>query len=250
MFVDSVYWGKRAMKKLLAFGFVLILTVPTWAQPLPPAMKPLPPFGKPLPSLAQPLPSSLERQVRSGNLSRQEASDLYEASKKVTPTAAKPTATKPAAPQPEKPVEQPPKATTAPSDTTKKPEDKAKDKTYSGTISIEGFPKLQGNVFALEAKKENEDELNKLKTTVRRLNNPKSVQDLMEYATKNAVERETFSDSQFKIKARDPKAILVIAVSGSTGTEALWVINDVAADQAITVEKGKVLYWAVRPTGQ
>jgi hypothetical protein len=239
------------MKKLLAFGFVLVLMAPVWAQPLPPAMKPLPPSGKPLSSSTQSLPSWLERQVRSGNLSRQEASDLNEASKKATPAAVKPTENKPVEAQPAKPSEQTPKATTAPSDTTpKKPDEKAKDKTYSGTINAEGFPKLQGNVFILEARKENENELNKLKTTVKLLNNPKSVQDLTEYASKNAVEREAFSDSQFRVKSRDPKAILVIAVSGSTGTEALWVIDDVAADQAITVDKGKVLYWAVRPTGQ
>lgn len=239
------------MKKLLAFGFVLVLMAPAWAQPLPPAMKPLPPSGKPLPSSTQSRPSWLERQVRSGNLSCQEASDLYEASKKTTPAAAKPTEAKPATPQPAKPDEQTPKAATTPSETTPtKPDEKAKDKTYSGTINAAGFPKLKGNVFALEAKKENEDELNKLKFILRRLYTTWPVQNLMEYATKNAVEREAFSDSRFSIKALETKAILVIAVSGSAGTEALWIINDATTDQAIKADKGKVLYWAVRPTCQ
>jgi hypothetical protein len=249
MFVDSVYWGKRAMKKLLAFGFVLILTAPTWAQPLPPAMKPLPPFGKPLPSLAQPLPSSLERQVRSGNLSRQEASDLYEASKKVTPTAAKPTATKPAAPQPEKPVEQPPKATTAPSDTTKKPEDKAKDKTYSGTISVEGFSGLKGTAYLLENNDENRKQLVTLKDTVGRLNREKKpagaqLEKLESFAKERAFAQGSVSDNQFSLKAT-PGAAILLLTAGMTGTEAFWV-QDVTADKPITVGRTEADYWAIR----
>jgi hypothetical protein len=240
------------MKKSLAFGFVLLLMAPAWAQPLPPITKPLPPaFGKPLPSSSQALPPSLERQVRSGYLSRQEASDLYEASKKVSPAAAKPTETKPVATQPAKPSEQTPTTPPTSSDATpKKPEEKTKDKTYSGTINADGFPKLSGTVYLLEAKKENEDELQKLKGIVRLRNSISSVKDLMDFTLKNAQNQETFSDSKFSLKASASKAILVIAVGNATGTEALWVENNVISDQAITLDKGKVLYWAVRPTGQ
>ncbi len=238
------------MKKSLAFGFVLLLMAPAWAQPLPPITKPLPPaFGKPLPSSSQALPSWLERQVRSGYLSRQEASDLYEASKKVPPAAAQPA--KPVAAQPAKPSEQAPTTTPTSADATpKKAEEKTKDKTYSGTLNAEGFSKLSGNVYVLEAKKENEEELQKLKGIVRLQNNVKSVQNLMAFTIKNALAQEPFSDSKFSLKTNVSKAILVIAVSGSTETEALWVENDVTSDKAITVDKGKVLYWAVRPTGQ
>lgn len=242
--------GKRPMKKLLVFGSVLILIAPAWAQPLPTITKPLPPaFGKPLPSSMQVLPPSLERQVRAGNLSRQEASDLYEASKKTTPAASKPT--KPAEAQPAKPSEQASKTAPASSDTTpKKSDEKAMEKTYSGNINAEGFPKLSGTVYVLEAKKENEDELQKLKVIVNRLKNPKSAQDLVDFSAKNAHAHETFSDSKFSLKTNLSKAILVIAVSGSVGTEALWVENNATPDQAITVNRSKELYWAVRPTGQ
>jgi hypothetical protein len=253
MFVDSVYRGKRAMKKLLAFGFVLVLMAPTWAQPLPPAMKPLPPFGKPLPSSTQPLPSWLERQVRSGNLSRQEASDLYEASKKATAAAAKPTG-KPAETQPAKPAE-PTKATTASSDTAKKPEEKAKDKTYSGTISVEGFSGLKGTAYLLENNEENRKQLVTLKDTVGRLNREKKpagaqLEKLESFAKEKALEQGTFSDSKFSLKASAPKAILVLVVSGSAGTEALLIEDDATADQALKMEKSSAAYWAVRPTGQ
>jgi hypothetical protein len=248
MFVDSVYRGKRAMKKLLAFGFVLVLMAPAWAQPLPPAMKPLPPFGKPLPSSAQSLPPSLERQVRSGNLSRQEASDLYEASKKTTPAATQPTGSKPAA-QPAKPVE-PPKATTASPDTTpKKSDEKAKDKTYSGTISIEGFSGLKGTAYLLESNGENRKQLVTLKDTVGRLNREKKpvgtqLAQLESFAKEKALVQGPVSDNQFSLKATPGEAILLLT-AGTTGTEALWV-KDIAADKPITVSRPEADYWAIR----
>lgn len=243
------------MKKLLAFGFVLVLMAPAWAQPLPPAMKPLPPFGKPLPSSAQSLPPSLERQVRSGNLSRQEASDLYEASKKTTPAAAKPTESKPAAAQSAKPGEQTPKAATTPSDTTpKKADEKAKDKTYSGTISVEGFSGLKGTAYLLESNEENKKQLVTLKDIVVRLHRDKKpvstqLEKLESFAKEKALEQGTFSDSKFSLKASAPKALLVLAVSGSAGIEALW-IEEATADQALKIEKNSAAYWAVRPIGQ
>jgi hypothetical protein len=250
MFVDSVYRGKRAMKKLLAFGFVLVLMAPAWAQPLPPAMKPLPPFGKPLPSSTQPLPSWLERQVRSGNLSRQEASDLYEASKKANPAAAKPAETKPAAPQPAKPVEQPPKATTAPSDTTpKKPEEKAKDKTYSGTISVEGLSGLKGTAYLLENSEENKKQLTTLKGIINRLNKENKaagaqLEKLESFAKEKALAQASVSDNQFSLKATPGTAILLLT-AGLTGTEAFWV-QDVAADKPIILGRTEADYWAIR----
>jgi hypothetical protein len=244
IFVDSVSRG-RVMKKLLAFGFVLVLMAPAWAQ-LPPAMKPLPPFGKTLPSSTSSLPSWLERQVRSGNLSRQEASDLYEASKKATPAAAKPTDTKPTTSQPTKPAE-PSKA--APTDTTKKPEEKAKDKTYSGTISVEGFSGLKGNAYLLENNDENKKQLVTLKDTVGRLNREKKpagaqLEKLESFAKEKALAQGPVSDNQFSLKAAPGTAILLLT-AGMTGTEAFWV-QDVVADKPITVSRTEADYWAVR----
>ncbi len=238
------------MKKLLAFGFVLVLMAPTGAQPLPPALKPLPPFGKPLPSSTQSLPPSLERQVRSGNLSRQEASDLYEASKKTTPAAVKPTENKPAAAQPAKPGDQTPKATTASSDTTpKKSEDKAKDKTYSGTISVEGFSGLKGTAYLLENNEENKKQLVALKNVVVSLHRdqkPVGTQlgKLESFAKEKALVQGPVTDNQFTLKAAPGDAILVLT-AGITGTEALWV-KDIAADKPITVSRPEADYWAIR----
>ncbi len=239
------------MKKLLAFGFVLVLMAPAWAQPLPPAMKPLPPSGNPLPSSTQSLPSWLERQVRSGNLSRQEASDLYEASKKTTPAAAKPTEAKPAAPQPAKPGEQTPKAaTTTPLETTpKKPDEKAKDKTYSGTINAEGFSGLKGNAYLLESNEENRKQLVTLKDTVSRLNREKKpvgaqVEKLESFAKEKALAQGSVSDNQFSLKAT-PGAAILLLTAGTTGTEALW-LKDITADKPITVSRTEADYWAIR----
>ena len=238
------------MKKLLAFGFVLVLMAPAWAQPLPPAMKPLPPFGKPLPSSTQPLPSWLERQVRSGNLSRQEASDLNEASKKVT---AKPTEPKSAASQPAKPSEQPPKAITPPLDTIpKKPEEKAKDKTYSGTINAEGFPGLKGTAYLLENNEENRKQLATLKDTVGRLNREKKpagaqLEKLESFAKEKAFAQSSVSDNQFSLKAT-PGAAILLLTAGLTGTEAFWV-KEIAAEKPIAVSRTGVDgadYWAIR----
>jgi hypothetical protein len=242
--------GTRAMKKLLALGFVLVLMAPAWAQPLPPAMKPLPPFGKPLPSSTQSLPPSLERQVRSGNLSRQEASDLYEASQKTTPAAAKPTESKPAAAQPAKPEEQMPKATTAPSDNTpKKSEDKVKDKTYSGTISVEGLSGLKGTAYLLESNGENRKQLVTLKDTVGRLNREKKpvgtqLAQLESFAKEKALMQGPVSDNQFSLKAT-PGAAILLLTAGMTSTEAFWV-QDVLADKPIKVSRTEADYWAIR----
>jgi cell wall-associated NlpC family hydrolase len=241
------------MKKLLAFGFVLVLMAPVWAQPLPPAMKPLPPSGKPFSSSTQSLPSWLERQVRSGNLSRQEASDLNEASKKATPAAVKPTENKPAEAQPAKPSEQTPKATTAPSDTTpKKPDEKAKDKTYSGTINAEGFSGLKGSAYLLESNEENRKQLVTLKDTIGRLNREKKpvgaqLEKLESFAKEKALAQSSVTDNQFSLKAAPGGAILVLT-AGITGTESLWV-KDIAADKPITVSRTGVDgadYWAIR----
>ena len=224
------------MKKLLAFGFVLVLMAPTWAQPLPPAMKPL--------------PSWLERQVRSGNLSRQEASDLYEASKKATPAAAKPTETKPAAPQLAKPSEQLPKATTAPSNPTlKKPAEKAKDKTYSGTISVEGLSGLKGTAYLLANNDENRKQLVTLKDTVGRLNREKKpagaqLEKLESFAKEKALAQGPVSNNQFSLKALPGEAILLLT-AGMTGTEAFWV-QDITADKPFTAGRTEADYWAIR----
>ncbi|MGA7954959.1 MAG: hypothetical protein WCA07_15715 [Gloeobacterales cyanobacterium] len=237
------------MKKLLAFGFVLVLMAPTWAQPLPPAMKPLPPFGKSLPSSTQPLPSWLERQVRSGNLSRQEALDLYEASNKATPALAKPTATKPAAPQLTKPVEQPPATTALSATTPKKPEEKAKDKTYSGTISVEGFSGLEGTAYLLENNEENRKQLVTLKDTVGRLNREKKpagaqLEKLESFAKEKALAQGSVSDNQFNLKAT-PGAAILLLTAGMTGTEAFWV-QDVTAGKPIMLGRTEADYWAIR----
>jgi hypothetical protein len=237
------------MKKSLAFGFVLLLMAPAWAQPLPPITKPLPPaFGKPLPSSTQALPSWLERQVRSGYLSRQEASDLYEASKKVSPAAAQPT--KPAEAQPAKPSEQ--TSTTPPTSsdaTSKKPEEKAKDKTYSGTISVEGFSGLKGNAYLLENNEENRKQLVTLKDTIGRLNREKKpagaqLEKLESFAKEKAFAQGPVSDNQFSLKAA-PGAAILLLTAGITGTEALWVQN-IAADKPITVGRIEAIYWAIR----
>jgi hypothetical protein len=228
------------MKKLLAFGFVLVLMAPAWAQ-LPPAMKPLPPFGKPLPSTSA-LPSWLERQVRSGNLSRQEASDLYEASKKTTPAAAKPTST----PTSTKPAD-PSKA--ASPDTAKKPDEKAKDKTYSGTISVEGFSGLKGTAYLLESNEENKKQLTTLKGIINRFNVEKKptgaqLAQLESFAKEKALEQGHVSDNQFSFKAAPGTAILLLT-AGIAGTEAFWV-KDVAADKPLTVNRTEADYWAIR----
>ncbi len=237
------------MKKSLAFGFVLLLMAPAWAQPLPPITKPLPPaFGKPLPSSSQALPPSLERQVRSGYLSRQEASDLYEASKKVSPAAAKPT--KPAEAQPAKPSEQ--TSTTPPTSsdaTPKKPEEKAKDKTYSGTISVEGFSGLKGNAYLLENNEENRKQLVTLKDTIGRLNREKKpagaqLEKLESFAKEKAFAQGPVSDNQFSLKAA-PGAAILLLTAGITGTEAFWV-QDIAADKPIKVGRPEADYWAIR----
>jgi hypothetical protein len=237
------------MKKSLAFGFVLLLMAPAWAQPLPPITKPLPPaFGKPLPSSTQALPSWLERQVRSGYLSRQEASDLYEASKKVSPAAAKPT--KPAEAQPAKPSEQTPTTTPTSSDATpKKPEEKAKDKTYSGTISVEGFSGLKGNAYLLENNEENRKQLVTLKDTIGRLNREKKpagaqLEKLESFAKEKAFAQGPLSDNQFSLKAT-PGAAILLLTAGITGTEAFWV-QDIAADKPIKVGRPEADYWAIR----
>ena len=220
------------MKKLLVFGFVLVLMAPTWAQPLPTAMKPL--------------PSWLERQVRSGNLSRQEASDLYEASTKPTPAAAKPTKT----PQAAKLSEQPPKATTVPSNATpKKPAEKAKDKTYGGTISVEGVSGLKGTAYLLENNDENRKQLVTFRDTVGRLNREKKpagaqLEKLESFAKEKALAQGSVSDNQFSLKATPGAAILVLT-AGMTGTEAFWV-QDVAADKPISVGRTEADYWAIR----
>jgi hypothetical protein len=237
------------MKKSLTFGFVLLLMAPAWAQPLPPITKPLPPaFGKPLPSSTQALPSWLERQVRSGYLSRQEASDLYEASKKVSPAAAKPT--KPAEAQPAKPSEQ--TSTTPPTSsdaTSKKPEEKAKDKTYSGTISVEGFSGLKGNAYLLENNEENRKQLVTLKDTIGRLNREKKpagaqLEKLESFAKEKAFAQSPVSDNQFSLKAA-PGAAILLLTAGITGTEAFWV-QDIAADKPIKVGRPEADYWAIR----
>jgi hypothetical protein len=239
------------MKKSLAFGFVLLLMAPAWAQPLPPITKPLPPaFGKPLPSSSQALPPSLERQVRSGYLSRQEASDLYEASKKVSPAAAKPTVTKPVAAQPVKPSEQTATTTPTSSDATpKKPEEKAKDKTYSGTISVEGFSGLKGNAYLLENNEENRKQLVTLKDTIGRLNREKKpagaqLEKLESFAKEKAFAQGPVSDNQFSLKAT-PGAAILLLTAGITGTEAFWV-QDIAADKPIKVGRPEADYWAIR----
>jgi hypothetical protein len=238
------------MKKLLAFGSVLVLIAPAWAQPLPPITKPLPPaFGKPLPSSTQVLPSWLERQVRSGNLSRQEASDLYEASKKTTPAASKPT--KPAEAQPAKPSEQASKTTPASSSdaTPKKSDEKTKDKTYSGTISVEGFSGLKGNAYLLESTEDNKKQLDTLKSTISRLNKEKKpagaqLEKLESFAKEKALAQGSVSDNQFKLKAT-PEAAILLLTAGITGTEAFW-IQDIAADKPITVGRTEAVYWAIR----
>jgi hypothetical protein len=237
------------MKKSLAFGFVFLLMAPAWAQPLPPITKPLPPaFGKPLPSSTQALPSWLERQVRSGYLSRQEASDLYEASKKVSPAAAQPT--KSAEAQPAKPSEQ--TSTTPPTSsdaTPKKPEEKTKDKTYSGTISVEGFSGLKGNAYLLENNEENRKQLVTLKDTIGRLNREKKpagaqLEKLESFAREKAFAQGPLSDNQFSLKAT-PGAAILLLTAGITGTEAFWV-QDIAADKPIKVGRPEADYWAIR----